>query len=153
MAKRSEVILRAEVENLGHAGDLVEVAPGYARNYLLPRGLAYVATEANKHRVAQEKKKYEEKLEQERAEATALAARLEGLVLEFRAMAGEEDQLYGSISVADISDRLEELGFEIERSRVKLDQPIKALGEFEVPLRLHPHVTQAIRVRVEREEG
>lgn len=153
MAKRSEVILRAEVENLGHAGDLVEVAPGYARNYLLPRGLAYVATEANKHRVAQEKKKYEEKLEQERAEATALAARLEGLVLEFRAMAGEEDQLYGSISVADISDRLEELGFEIERSRVKLDQPIKALGEFEVPLRLHPHVTQPIGVRVEREEG
>ena len=153
MAKRSEVILRAEVENLGHAGDLVEVAPGYARNYLLPRGLAYVATEANKHRVAQEKKKYEEKLEQERAEATALAARLEGLVLEFRAMAGEEDQLYGSISVADISDRLEELGFEIERSRVKLDQPIKALGEFEVPLRLHPHVTQPIAVRVEREEG
>ena len=153
MAKRSEVILRAEVENLGHAGDLVEVAPGYARNYLLPRGLAYVATEANKHRVAQEKKKYEEKLEQERAEATALAARLEGLVLEFRAMAGEEDQLYGSISVADISDRLEELGFEIERSRVKLDQPIKALGEFEVPLRLHPQVTQPIAVRVEREEG
>ena len=153
MAKRSEVILRAEVENLGHAGDLVEVAPGYARNYLLPRGLAYVATEANKHRVAQEKKKYEEKLEQERAEALALAARLEGLVLEFRAMAGEEDQLYGSISVADISDRLEGLGFEIERSRVKLDQPIKALGEFEVPLRLHPQVTQTIAVRVEREEG
>ena len=153
MAKRSEVILRAEVENLGHAGDLVEVAPGYARNYLLPRGLAYVATEANKHRVAQEKKKYEEKLERERADALALAARLQGLVLEFRAMAGEEDQLYGSISVADISDRLEELGFEIERSRVKLDQPIKALGEFEVPLRLHPHVTQPIGVRVEREEG
>jgi large subunit ribosomal protein L9 len=153
MAKRSEVILRAEVENLGHAGDLVEVAPGYARNYLLPRGLAYVATEANKHRVAQEKKRYEEKLEHERAEATALAARLEGLVLEFRAMAGEEDQLYGSISVADISDRLEELGFEIERSQVKLDQPIKALGEFEVPLRLHPLVTQPIGVRVEREEG
>jgi large subunit ribosomal protein L9 len=153
MAKRAEVILRAEVEDLGHAGDLVEVAPGYARNYLLPRGLAYVATEANKHRVAQEKKKYEEKLEQERAEANALAARLEGLVLEFRAMAGEEDQLYGSISVADISDRLEQLGFDIERSRVKLDQPIKTLGEFEVPLRLHPHVTQPIGVRVEREEG
>jgi large subunit ribosomal protein L9 len=153
MAKRAEVILRAEVEDLGHAGDLVEVAPGYARNYLLPRGLAYVATEANKHRVAQEKKKYEEKLEQERAEATALAARLEGLVLEFRAMAAEEDQLYGSISVADISDRLEQLGFDIERSRVKLDQPIKTLGEFEVPLRLHPHVTQPIGVRVEREEG
>ena len=153
MAKRSEVILRAEVEDLGHAGDIVEVAPGYARNYLLPRGLAYVATEANKHRVAQEKKKYHEKLEQLRAEAEVLAGRLEGLVLEFRAMAGEEDQLYGSVSIADIADRLEESGFAIERSQVKLDQPIKSLGEFEIPLRLHPQVTQSIVVRVEREEG
>ena len=153
MAKRSEVILRAEVEDLGHAGDIVEVAPGYARNYLLPRGLAYVATEANKHRVAQEKKKYHEKLEQLRAEAEVLAGRLEGVVLEFRAMAGEEDQLYGSVSIADIADRLEGSGFEIERSQIKLDQPIKSLGEFEVPLRLHPQVTQSIVVRVEREEG
>ena len=153
MAKRSQVILRAEVEDLGHAGDLVEVAPGYARNYLLPRGLAYVATESNKHRVAQERKKYEEKLEREMAAAEALAGRLEGLVLEYRENAGEEDQLYGSVSIADIADRLEALGFEIERSQVKLDQPIKSLGEFEVPLRLHPRVTQSISVRVEREEG
>jgi large subunit ribosomal protein L9 len=153
MAKNTEVILRAEVDDLGHAGDLVEVAPGYARNYLLPRGLAYVATDANKQRVAQEKKKYEAKLEQERAAAEALAARMEGLVLEFRAMAGEEDQLYGSVSIADIADRLEALGFEIERSQIKLDQPIKSLGEFEVPLRLHPHVVRPISVKVEREQG
>jgi len=119
----------------------------------LPRGLAYVATESNKHRVAQEKKKYEEKLEREMAAAEALAGRLEGLVLEYRENAGEEDQLYGSVSIADIADRLEALGFEIERSQVKLDQPIKSLGEFEVPLRLHPRVTQSISVRVEREEG
>jgi large subunit ribosomal protein L9 len=153
MAKNTEVILRAEVDELGHAGDLVEVAPGYARNYLLPRGLAYVATDANKQRVAQEKKKYEAKLEQERAEAEALSSRMEGLVLEFRAMAGEEDQLYGSVSIADIADRLEALGFEIERSQIKLDQPIKSLGEFEVPLRLHPQVTRPISVKVEREQG
>ncbi|HYO48037.1 MAG TPA: 50S ribosomal protein L9 [Gemmatimonadota bacterium] len=153
MAKSTEVILRAEVEDLGHAGDLVEVAPGYARNYLLPRGLAYVATESNKHRVAQEKEKYEAKLEKERAVAEVLAGRLEGLILEFRENAGEEDQLYGSVSLADIADRLEALGFEIERSQIKLDQPIKSLGEFEVPLRLHPRVTQSISVRVEREEG
>ena len=153
MAKRSEVILRAEVEDLGHAGDVVEVAPGYARNYLLPRGLAYIATEANKQRVAQEKKRYEEKLEQERAEALALATKLEGVVLEFRARAGEEGQLYGSVAVADIADRLEGLGFEVDRSQIKLDHPIKALGEYEVPLRLHPRVTQPIGVRVEREEG
>jgi large subunit ribosomal protein L9 len=153
MAKNTEVILRAEVDELGHAGDLVEVAPGYARNYLLPRGLAYVATESNKHRVVQEKKKYEAKLEQERAEAEALSARMEGLVLEFRAMAGEEDQLYGSVSIADIADRLEALDFAIERSQVKLDQPIKSLGEFEVPLRLHPQVVRPITVKVEREQG
>lgn len=153
MAKNTEVILRAEVDELGHAGDLVEVAPGYARNYLLPRGLAYVATESNKQRVAQEKKKYEARREQERAEAEALSARMEGLVLEFRAMAGEEDQLYGSVSVADIADRLEALGFAIERSQVKLDQPIKSLGEFEVPLRLHPQVVRPISVKVEREQG
>jgi large subunit ribosomal protein L9 len=153
MAKNTEVILRAEIENLGHAGDVVEVAPGYARNYLLPRGLAYVATDANKHRVAQEKKKYEEKLQQEQTEAETLAARLEGLVLEFREMAGEEDQLYGSVSLADVADRLEALGFEIERAQVKLDQPIKSLGEFEVPIRLHPRVTQTILARVERAEA
>ena len=153
MPKNTEVILRAEVEDLGHAGDLVEVAPGYARNYLLPRGLAYVATEANKHRVVQEKKKYEEKLHRERVDAEALAARLEGIVLEFRENVGEEDQLYGSVTIADIAERLEGLGFEIERTRIKLDQPIKALGEFEVPLRLHPQVSRSIMVRVEREEG
>ncbi len=101
----------------------------------------------------QEKKKYEEKLESERVEAEALAARLEGIVLEFRENAGEEDQLYGSVSIADIAERLEGLGFEIERTRIKLDQPIKSLGEFEVPLRLHPQVSQSIVVRVEREEG
>jgi large subunit ribosomal protein L9 len=153
MAKNTEVILRAEVDELGHVGDLVEVAPGYARNYLLPRGLAYVATDANKQRVAQEKKKYEAKLERERADAEALSSRMEGLTLEFRAMAGEEDQLYGSVSIADIADRLEALGFEIERSQIKLDQPIKSLGEFEVPLRLHPQVTRPISVKVEREQG
>lgn len=153
MPKNTEVILRAEVEDLGHAGDLVEVAPGYARNYLLPRGLAYVATEANKHRVVQEKKKYDERLQRERVDAEALAARLEGIVLEFRENAGEEDQLYGSVTIADIADRLEGQGFEIERTRIKLDQPIKSLGEFEVPLRLHPQVSQSITVRVEREEG
>jgi large subunit ribosomal protein L9 len=153
MAKNTEVILRAEVDELGHVGDLVEVAPGYARNYLLPRGLAYVATDANKQRVAQEKKKYEAKLERERADAEALSSRMEGLALEFRAMAGEEDQLYGSVSIADIADRLEAMGFEIERSQIKLDQPIKSLGEFEVPLRLHPQVTRPISVKVEREQG
>lgn len=151
MAKTTEVILRAEVEHLGHPGDIVDVAPGYARNHLLPQGLAYLATEANKRRVEQEKKKYHERLLEERVHAEALARELSVLELTFQEMAGDEDQLYGSVSIADIADRLEALGFEVSRPQVKLDQPIKALGEYEVPLRLHPEVTVPIRVRVERE--
>lgn len=153
MANRTEVILRAEIENLGHAGDVVEVAPGYARNFLFPRGLAYEATEANKHRVAQEKKKYLEHLAEQRVQAEAQATAMAGLELEFRMMAGEEDQLYGSVSSADIADILEVRGYDVPRTGVKLDQPIKALGEYEVPVRLHPEVTTTIRVRVEREEA
>lgn len=151
MAKTTEVILRSEVEHLGQPGDVVHVSPGYARNYLLPQGLAYAATEANKHRVTQEKKKYTERLREEKVRAESLAQDLANLELSFQEMAGEEDQLYGSVSIADIAERLESLGFEISRQQVKLDQPIKAIGEYEVPLRLHPEVTVPIRVRVERE--
>lgn len=153
MAKSTEVILREEIENLGHAGDVVEVAPGYARNYLIPRGLAYVATEANRHRVAQEKEKYEERLREEQLEAERVAATMHGLVLEFHRMAGEEDQLYGSVSSSDVADRLVEAGFDVDGRQVKLDQPIKTLGEFQVPVRLHPQVTVEIDVRVKREEA
>jgi large subunit ribosomal protein L9 len=153
MAKTTEVILRAEVEHLGHPGDVVDVTPGYARNYLLPQGLAYPATEANKHRVEQEKKKYQEQLREQKGLAEALAQELATLELTFQEMAGEEDQLYGSVSIADIADRLQGLGFDVSRQQVKLDQPIKALGEYEVSLRLHPEVTVAVRIRVERELG
>jgi large subunit ribosomal protein L9 len=152
MAKNTEVILRVEVDELGHAGDLVEVAPGYARNYLVPRGFAYVATEANKHRVVQEKKKYEERLAAERVEAEKVAATLEGRELVFARMAGEEEQLYGSVTSADVADALVAAGIEIERTQVRLDQPIKALGEYEVPIRLHPEVSVPVKVIVEREQ-
>lgn len=153
MAKNTEVILRAEVIDLGHAGDVVDVAPGYARNYLFPRGLAYPATEANKHRVQQEKKRYRERLEQERVVAERLADAMAGLTLEFSELAGEEDQLYGSVSTADIADALASKGFEIERSRIRLDPPIKRLGEVEVPVRLHPEVTVQVHVVVTRAEA
>lgn len=152
MAKNTEVILRAEVDQLGHAGDVVEVAPGYARNFLVPRGLAYVATEANKHRVAQEKKKYVEKLAEQKVAAEGVAGRLEGKEITFVRMAGEEDQLYGSVSTADIAEALEEAGYDVDRRLVGLDEPIKSLGEFEVPIRLHPEVTVPIKVIVEREQ-
>ncbi|MDX1623171.1 MAG: 50S ribosomal protein L9 [Gemmatimonadota bacterium] len=152
MARNTEVILRAEIENLGHIGDVVEVAPGYARNYLIPRGLAYVATEANKHRVEHEREKYEERLERERVAAEEVARRLEGASFLFHRMAGEEDQLYGSVSPADVSTRLQEEGYEVESPQVGLDQPIKTIGEFVVPIRLHPEVSVEIEVKVEREQ-
>lgn len=152
MARNTEVILRQEVANLGHAGDVVEVAPGYARNFLLPRGLAYRATEANKHRVDQEKKKYMEKLERQKVDAEAQAEKLAGFEMTFEEYAGEEEQLYGSVSSSDIADRLSEQGYEIEGRQVELDEPIKSLGEFEISIRLHPEVTTEVRVFVVEKE-
>jgi large subunit ribosomal protein L9 len=101
--------------------------------------------------VAQEKKKYEERLQEQKVRAEALAGALATVELTFVEMAGEEDQLYGSVSIADVADRLVEQGFDVSRQQVKLDPPIKTLGEFDVPIRLHPEVTVQIRVRVERE--
>ena len=150
MTRNSEVILRAEVENLGHAGDVVEVAPGYARNYLFPRGLAYPATAANVHRVEQEKRKYQEKLAEEKVVAERLAESMAGTTLEFQELAGEEDQLYGSVSASDIAGGLEAKGFRIQRTQVKLDPPIKRLGEYDVPIRLHPEVIVQVHVVVTR---
>jgi len=152
MARNTEVILRQEVPDLGHAGDVVEVAPGYARNYLLPRGLAYRATEANKHRVDQEKEKYMERLEREKIAAEARAETMVGLELTFEEYASEEDRLYGSVSSSDIADRLEREGHPVDSRQVGLDEPIKSLGEFEVPIRLHPEVVTAVRVTVSRRE-
>lgn len=152
MARNTEVILRQEVVNLGHAGEIVDVAPGYARNFLLPRGLAYRATEANKHRVEQEKKKYMEKLEHQKVEAEAQAEKLAGVEMTFEEYAGEEEQLYGSVSSADIADRLSEKGHEIEGRQVELDEPIKSLGEYEISIRLHPEVTTDVRVFVVEKE-
>ena len=153
MAKHTAVILRAEVDELGHAGDVVEVAPGYARNFLFPRGLAYEATEANVHRVEQEKKKYRERLANEKIQAEALAATMQDVALEFTEPAGEEEQLYGSVSVGDLADALEKKGFAVERSQIKLDAPIKKLGEYDIPVRLHPEVTVQVHVTVRASEA
>jgi large subunit ribosomal protein L9 len=153
MTRNEEVILRAEVENLGHAGDVVEVAPGYARNYLFPRGLAYPATGANVHRVEQEKRKYHQKLAQDKLVAERIAESMTGTTLEFKELAGEEEQLYGSVSPADIADALEERGFKVQRTQVKLDPPIKRLGEYDVSIRLHPEVTVQVHVVVARSEA
>lgn len=146
-----KVILKQTVENLGESGQVVNVKPGFARNYLLPQGLAYEASEANLARIEEEQKVAEERARRDYLEGRRRAAQLESQVLVFQARAGEEGQLFGSVTNADITDRLNEasLDFEVDRKQVDLDEPIKALGTFQVPVRLHAEVQAEVEVRVE----
>ncbi|HEU4699500.1 MAG TPA: 50S ribosomal protein L9 [Gemmatimonadales bacterium] len=143
-----EVILRDNVPNLGKAGDLVRVKPGYARNFLLPRGLAYEASEGNKKRIAAEQKAKSARAEQEKAEAQALAGRLGQASVTLTGKAGEEGKLFGSITAQDIAGALEAQGLPVDRRRIELDQPIKTLGFHSVAVRLHPEVQAEVRVNV-----
>lgn len=147
-----KLILKERVENLGEPGDIVTVKDGYARNYLLPRGLAFEASPANIRRLEQEKAQAEERARKEYLEAKRRAAKLEDLVLTFHARAGEDGKLYGSVTAADVADRANEQGldFQVDRKQVILAEPIKALGIFMVPVRLHPQVEVSLEVRVER---
>ncbi len=149
-----KLILRQAVENLGEPGDVVDVAPGYGRNFLLPQGLAYEASEANIRRLEEEKKQAEEKTRRDFLEANRRAAQLDGMSLTFHARAGEDGKLFGSVTSADIADRAGTSGpdFEIDRRQVLLDEPLKALGTYNVTIRLHAEVEREIEVRVEREE-
>jgi large subunit ribosomal protein L9 len=143
-----DVILREDIKTLGKAGDLVRVKPGYARNYLLPQGLAYEATEGNKKRIAAESKARNVKQEAEKAVATKLAASLGALTVTITGKAGEGDRLFGSITATDIADALAAQGHPIDKRKVDLDHPIKSLGQHTVMLRLHPEVQAEIRVSV-----
>ena len=148
-----KVILKEDMSNLGAAGEVVEVKAGYARNYLLPQGLAYLASPGNVRRLEEERKLGEERSRRDFLEARRRASQLEGLSVTFQARAGEEGKLFGSVTNADLADRLKEQGkldFELDRRWIQLDEPIKALGEFQVPVRLHADVTVPIEVRVER---
>ena len=147
-----EVILRDHVENLGKRGEVVKVADGYARNYLLPRNLALPATEGNKKRVEKERKILETRESEERQSAEAIAARLNALDLSISRKVGENDQLYGSVTNADIADLLKDKGFEIDRRKILLADPIKALGENTVPVKLHRDVTAQVKVSVTKAE-
>ena len=149
-----KVILKEDMSNLGTAGDVVDVKPGYARNYLLPQGLAYLASAANVRRLEEEQKQREERSRRDYLEARRRAAQLEGKQLVFQARAGEEGKLFGSVTNADVADRLNEQGldFEIDRRWVHMDEPLKALGDFMVPVRLHTDVIVDVEVRVERAE-
>ena len=147
-----EVILRKDVADLGRAGELVRVKPGYARNYLIPQGIALLATEGNRRRFEEERRQVEQSAAREREQAAALAGELEGQSLTFTVRAGEEGRLFGSVTVADIAEALEQDGVSIDRRLIRLDSPIKELGVYDVPVRLHAEVEPALKVWVVAEE-
>lgn len=152
--KTVKVILREDVAKLGDAGEIVAVKPGYARNYLLPQDLAYEATEASIRRLEQERERAEQQARRDFLEARRRASQLEDVALTFHARAGEESKLFGSITSADIADRLgeQDLDFEVDRKQVDLEEPIKALGVYNVGVRLHSEVRPEIKVWVIKEE-
>lgn len=143
-----EVILREDIKTLGKAGELVKVKPGYARNYLLPKGLAYEATEGNRKRILAESKARAAKAEEETGVARALAATLSGVSLNLSRKAGEGDRLFGSITTQDLADALAAQGHAVDKRRIELEHPIKTVGQHAVTIRLHPDVSAEIRVTV-----
>ena len=146
-----EVILRQYVEHLGKRGDIVKVAAGYARNYLLPRKLALPATDGNKRHVERERKIMEVKEADEKAQSQAIARRIEAIDVVITRRVGDTEQLYGSVTSADIADFLNAKGFEIDRRKLILPEPIKTVGTHAVPLKLHRDVTVTINVQVAKE--
>jgi large subunit ribosomal protein L9 len=143
-----EVILRQAVESLGKPGDVVKVSNGYARNYLLPHGVAFEATPGNLKRIQHEKDRLEAAENERREAAQGLATKLEQVQLTFSARVGEEGKLFGSVTSADVAQQLEAQGFHIEKRQIDLHEPIKALGVYRIPIRLHADVKPEIRVWV-----
>jgi large subunit ribosomal protein L9 len=148
-----EVILREHIDNLGQRGDIVKVSDGYARNYLLPRKLALLATEGNKRQIERERARFDAREAEDRSVAQAVAARLSAVELEIPRRVGETEALYGSVTAADIVEALATKGFDVDRRKLSLQEPIKKLGEYEVPLRLHREVTVPVKVKVVAESA
>ena len=148
-----EVILREHVDNLGRRGEIVKVADGYARNYLLPRKLALLATEGNKKQIEREKVKFDAKEAEDQKVAQAMAERLASIDVQISRKVGETDALYGSVTSSDIAEALAKKGFELDRRKLVLQEPIKKLGEFSIPLKLHRDVSATIKLRVVAEGG
>ena len=146
-----EIILREDVQNLGKAGEVVKVKDGYARNFLLPKGLAYHATEANKKKIAYEAERLAKQRAAEKQTAEGEAGRLAGIQITFPVKVGEEDKLYGSVTSSDIQRKLEELGIHVDKRKIDLPEPIRALGEFKVGIKVHPDVRPEILVTVVKE--
>ena len=143
-----EVILREHVDNLGRRGEVVKVADGYARNYLLPRKLALLATEGNKKQIEREKVKFDLKEAEEQKVAQAIAERVANIDVEIARKVGETDALYGSVTTSDIAEALAAKGFDIDRRKLVLAEPIKRIGDVDVPVKLHRDVTTTIKVKV-----
>jgi large subunit ribosomal protein L9 len=143
-----EVILREHVDNLGSRGEIVKVADGYARNYLLPRKLALIVTEGNRKQIEREKGKFEAKEQEEKKLAEAVVERMANLEIEIARKVGETEALYGSVTSGDIAEALAKKGFDIDRRKLHLPEPIKKLGAFDVPLKLHREVTTQVKVKV-----
>jgi large subunit ribosomal protein L9 len=146
-----ELILRDDIEKLGRRGEVVNVAAGYARNYLLPRGLAMAVTDANKAQIEKEKRAWVARMAKEKEEFEALAQRIADLRFVAPRKVGENDLLYGSVTSADVGDFLQSKGIEIDKRRVLIEEPIKHLGEHEVKIRLHPEVQAELKLLVTKE--
>jgi large subunit ribosomal protein L9 len=140
-----QLILTQDVENLGKAGELVSVRPGYGRNYLVPRGFAVSATVRNKNRLDHDKAVIERKVAKERASATEIATRINGMTLQFERMVGEDEKLFGSVTNRDVAEQLKKAGVDIDHRWIQLDQPIKALGKYESSVRLAAGVIATLR--------
>jgi large subunit ribosomal protein L9 len=148
-----EVILREHVDNLGRRGDVVKVAEGYARNYLLPRKLALAVTDANRKLIDRERKVADAREVEEKQTAEAVASRLGQVELTIERRVGETEHLYGSVTSADIVEALAGKGLEIDKRKIQLDEPIKAIGEFAVPVRLHRDVTAQVKLHVVKQDA
>jgi large subunit ribosomal protein L9 len=146
-----EVILRSDIERLGKIGDVVKVSPGYARNYLIPQKLAYAATKGNLKRIEYEIRRAAQMADHELEQARKYAGKLSELSLTFQVKVGEEDKLYGSVTTGDIADEASRQGFDLDRRKILLDEPIKKLGVYTVSVRLYPEVEAEIKVWVVKE--
>ena len=148
-----EVILREHVDNLGRRGEVVKVANGYARNYLLPRKLALVVTEGNRHQIERERSKFDAVEAEERKASEAVAAQMANVEVEIARKVGETTALYGSVTASDIAEALAAKGFAVDRRKLQLPEPLKRLGDFDIPIKLHRDVTVTIKLKVVAEGG
>ena len=146
-----QIILQEDIDKLGHRGDIVTVKPGYARNFLLPRKLAIEASAGNKKVIDQMRAAAVRRSAKEKTQAEALSKQFDGLSVSFQRRSGENDQLFGSVTSGDIADALAKKGFELDRRKIQIHEPLKTVGEFTVPIKLHKDVTTHLKVVIEKE--